>query len=916
MLLPVFRSGKLLEIQVREVLDNARPACTLSGVCLFQPDLFVEGRNFGAEIDHLLHFKSDSADHLLLIECKAQPIQFRGEAASPASKEWVVEYGSANGEPRPKFIKSQLFTQAQALLQNLYPKARAEAVYLHTIVVSNDNATPSLTNVAPADNRLFYHLVSLESLRVLLGNKSDLAAFLGIKTKDLAAFRVQQSDILRKVRHGLVVPELGHPDVPNGMRYVARCREILDSELIKYFKPNGEGRWVINGAAGMGKTVLLAYAAAVFASGKTILEKRADRQIPKRELAPWEHKQIEAALPPLGRRKVVLVGLNPKQCEVLSRESQRFGREFQRIAEEMDDMLLASMSQPPRIEQWHDHGEIKADVLLVDEAHDLSPSAQAKIRDWWVHGKGKRYLILACDRHQRLRLLGENATILDGISFSGCSTRLTRNYRSPSPVYGAALALMFRWFGAGGAKVIPTERDIVNSFGFAFDDGVRLPTKPREIVEFYLKNDSHPANYWSFTVARYTDWLVAYRWIEEWELNSQQVLWVRFSHTDLFLDQQVLDRVQLRDLDVNNPDQVIDTHIKGREFPVVVIEGLPAEGVDESNLTSMLAWRRRLYLCASRATCFLFFVYPQSDGSQVSSAWNDELRALLRCCSTPFNRNEGSSKFWRFRFEFPEKLLRPDAFLELEPAVEVNIPVTAAPVVAAPISSPRVTETVAPQSVIPFVAPAARASTAQIPPAVSRQNPIVTPVAAFVEPPKFVPAVLAVAVEQTADPVVPAKPALMSEKDFQRKYGQEKGWKQFHQRYLQTGVLPTYRPSNIRQQPQPIVQVSRKIVIVEKPKVVEPAKAKPTVVVDLSNQIAMTPRMISNHLGILTFKVLKSAMDAFKQRKWNDMPQLDADLPPDIVKEIYRVQKHDLPSADDLRVLRGLLKPGMTGAIR
>lgn len=732
MALPVFRNGKLLEIQVREILDNALPACTLSGVCLFQPDLFVEGRNFGAEIDHLLHFSTGTTDHLLLIECKAQPIQFRGEAPSLATKEWV--------------------------------------------------------------------------------------------------------------------------------------------------------------------------------------------------------------------------------------------------AEETDDMLLASQSQPPRVELWNDFGAIKADVLLVDEAHDLTASAQTKIREWWQQGNGRRYLILACDRHQRLRLMGENATILEGIPFVGCSTRLTRNYRSPSPIYGAALALMFRWFGRGGTKVLPTERDFADSFGFSSDEGGLLPTKAGETVDLCLKNDSHPANFWSFTVARYTDWLVAYRWIEEWGLTNQQVLWVRFTHTDLFVDQQGLDRVQLRDLQVHNPDQVIDAHIKGREFPVVVIEGLPSEGVDQTNVTTMLAWRRRLYLCASRATCFLFFVYPKSDGSPVSTAWNDELRALLNCCSTPSNRNEGSSKFWHFRFDYPERLLRPVAFSELESAngidAPTSVPATKPPklpvasVTMAPALSPMDRVAPSPPSIpllhakpetaasSPAVPSATNAANALAPAIAPHKAPSVAPlvpiphVVAAPTPPRTVPvppfprvalnplpasAIVtpSVSVAQAARPSITAdsvpvpalppkpttakpvstddQPVLMSERDFQRAYGQEKGWKQFFERYRQTGALPTHRRA---------MQPKRQNVFAPPKQTLAPATTALKAATTTSKSVGpeptyfwMTPRMITNHLGVLPFKVSKAALDAFKRRKWNDIPPLDTDLPPEIVREVYRDLKGTLPTGDELRELRAIITP-------
>lgn len=915
------KNGKLLEIEVREILDEVIPASTLSGVCLFQPDLFVEDRDFGTEIDHLVHVRANSADHLLIIECKAQRIQFRGQAPSLSAREWVVEY-TRGGESRQKFIKSQMFAQAQALLQNLFPKERAETVHLHAIVVSSASGTPKLADRSPTDRRITYHAIGLDALSGIFRSAADLAAFLSALDHDLSIVRVQQSDLLRRIRHGLVVPELGHPEVPNGMRYVSRCREVLDCELTKFFKPTGEGRWVINGAAGMGKTVLLAYAATVFASGNVLREKRSDRQIPKRELVRWEHPQIEAMLPKLGRRKVVVLGLNPKQREVLAHECKRFSAEFYSIADEMDDLTLAGLAHPPRIELWHEQFEIRADVLLVDEAHDLPPLAQARIRDWWLNGKGQRYLILACDRHQRLRLMGDHASILDGVSFSGCSTRLTRNYRSPSPIYGAALALMFRWFGKGGAKVLPTRADFENSFGFAFGEDDFMPVKAGELVSVSLRNDTHPANYWSFTVAHYADWRIAYHWIEEWKLNHHQVLWVRFSHTDNYLDQQGIPCVQLQDLQVHNPDHVIDTHIKGREFPVVVIEGLPAEAVDQTDLATMLAWRRRLYLCASRATCFLFFVYPHSDGSAASESWNAELRALLSCCSMPSNRNESSSKFWRFRFDYPEKLLRPDIFAEIEkadtPETDEHLAQKTAPPVApasaeltTPVTSrsPATSNTPPPAPAkihsgnsikAPTVLPPSPAAIAATPSQRTINSTRVGKAAIPAPQPAVAPPVVSPP-QDPGTPITEPESALMREKNFQRLYGHEKGWKQIYARYLKTGVLPHH----LKIAPVPKQQSANGHSPQKETRLPESSPKAPAKSVPVAPP--MTPRMISYHFGVLPFKVLKAAMEILKRRaERNYMPQLDQELHPNVVAEIYRNMSKELPTPEDILNLRGM----------
>lgn len=861
------RSGKKFELEILEALEAAYPASTLSSVCLFQPEHFSDGHDLGFEIDHLVHFSAGEADHLVIFECKAQPVELVGAMSSQAAKEWTVTY-TANGVGKRKFLKSQLFSQAQALLRNLYPRKSAYEVFVHGVVVSSDQRTPSLSQDAPTQERLKYHLISELNLRAAFQSPSGIATLLGLSPHSVRANRVQESDILRKVRHGGIVPELGHPEVPNGLRYVERCRETLDFELTKFFEPT-EGKWVINGAAGMGKSVLLTYAAAVFATGRMIKEVRADRQLPKRMLTVWD-SPIEKVLPPHARRKVVVCGLNPKQHEVLKRECARFRLEFETLAQDESESASGPLPGHPRVEIWSEKTAIQADVLLVDEAHDLSSNSQKQISEWWHAGKGKRYLILACDRHQKLRLLGDHATILEGVSFAGCSVRLSRNYRSPSPVYGAALALMFRWFAASGPKVMPNAGELTKAFGFSLDPTSPFPPASGGRVKLQLRNDCHPANYWSFTVARYRDFQTAYRWIEEWGLSQQQVLWVRFSHTDPYADHSSADRVQLRDLRVLEPDHVIDTHIKGREFPVVVIEGLPAD-LNSSDESSMLLWRRRLYLCASRATCFLFFVSPDPSAGGVAAEWDVELSALLKSCSTPSNRQESSSKFWTLEFDYPERALKPDAFREIEsptaeqrPSATELTPVLVEEVTviadAKPITPPLAAVEISPP-------PAAVAPPQEAPPPQSTQ----------------------VATKQVA-PVAKQEPERLSRKDFQRTYGNEKGWGALYDRYLQTGVLP----------PAPPKQAFHAI---PKPQV----ERREAQVKQLKREVVMTPRMISEHLGVKAFHILKTGLEIMKERRIPSMPQMDIALPEEVTARVYQRHNASLPDEADLQKLKRLV---------
>lgn len=106
----------------------------------------------------------------------------------------------------------------------------------------------------------------------------------------------------------------------------------------------------------------------------------------------------------------------------------------------------------------------RASALLVDEAHDLKEFAAKAISDG--HKERAFYLVLACDRHQKLRLSNKDDTrIIKGLDFTLKSKRLRQIYRNPIPIYIVSLALMFRW----GAKTAPRScRRGANSGGLRF----------------------------------------------------------------------------------------------------------------------------------------------------------------------------------------------------------------------------------------------------------------------------------------------------------------------------------------------------------------------------------------------------------------------------------------------------------------
>lgn len=98
-----------------------------------------------------------------------------------------------------------------------------------------------------------------------------------------------------------------------------------------------------------------------------------------------------------------------------------------------------------------------------------------------------------------------------------------------------------------------------------------------------------------------------------------------------------------------------DKYVKGKEYPVVVIEGFPGfmdrfePGENgQSNEEKMWSFRREVYLCASRATCFLYFVFnPRVETPELVRV-KEELNALVSAIAVPDNWETGGTKRWSF----------------------------------------------------------------------------------------------------------------------------------------------------------------------------------------------------------------------------------------------------------------------------
>ena len=606
------------EQNTRFVLDKSFPFCALSNILLFDAQKVKLSSDYEAdrwksdnaiEIDHLLHQVSGEIDRLLIIECKNQPVLIDRDG-------WFVGY-----DGRRKELSWQLNRQYEALKTYVNPIGRGRKLEIEVIVVTS-NQQDAISERMPSGMRK--HLVSLDNLiRYLKKNFPEL--FL----------KVGQSDILNIARLGIPVPETGHPELSNALTYIERTRRSIDNEIYQIFKPT-ESRWAINGSAGMGKSVLLAYSLCVFCSNRTIII----NENGTKKLSDFTNSADALGIPPHGQRKVYAYALKEKQKEVIYSLFRRFADEFAQITDENE----LSFGRPT-INVWQGTVPDDCHVLLIDEAHDLSDSDADYLAKWL--GGNNRYLLIACDRHQKLSLLGQDAAIIKGISFSRKTKKLRLNYRNPFPVYAASIGLMFKWFSESGPKVMPTQDQLNNGFGFEVED------RDNKKLVLSMKNDSHPGNRWSNCVETFPNPQSAFARLGNYGFKHKDVLWVRFSEENEIFDYEQLSNFTYHNLNCDESVELADKYIKGQDFPIVVIEGMSKQMCSNHIEDELKMWQRRreLYICCSRATAFLFLIAPNEEIQRTTA--KAEFESIAEQLSTPIKNAAGSYLTWQFAVSYP-----------------------------------------------------------------------------------------------------------------------------------------------------------------------------------------------------------------------------------------------------------------------
>ncbi len=635
-------SPKAFESDVNRLLDDLFPFSILPGVRLFSSE--PRGNiDFGFEMDNLIHLRHEEIDYVVEVEAKHQPVLVdKGR--------WLVKYDDG-----PSCAREQVNNHIRTMWEYLGPIARQTELKFVGIIVSSDLQTGQLRADGYRNAELY--LCSVKDLVPLLAKRFNLHQQPSLPRPEV--LRVSQSNFLDLLRLSLPVEQLGHPELASAIRYVDRCRRALDATLFEKFDPTPT-RWVINGSAGMGKSVLLAYAAAVLSSGFELYRALGEIGV-KRATATFAKIGFK---PDPQRGAIAIMAMSAKQLENLRIWFSRFVEQFQQA-----DLVGDVRFRPPEFLLCRPGGAIlslaqRCSALLVDEAHDIPAFAARDLAA--LHQKNGLYLVVACDRHQKLQLAGSDAKIIEGLDFTNRSTRLRQIYRNPAPVYIASLALMFRWFADSGPKVIPTAKQMDEQFGFEtaiVADG----------LEVQMRSDAHPANSWCHTVATFPSAATAYSALIKERLGHKDVLWVRFSEEDPDFDyEQLIQHFTYHNCLGQDAHNISDKYIKGQDYPIVVIEGFPgfmdrfeASQYQTAESAEARAWafRRELYLCASRATTFLYFICNVPETPEVLQI-RTEIQRLVVATAIPETSYSGGTKSWKFHIGKTAHLRKVEVFID------------------------------------------------------------------------------------------------------------------------------------------------------------------------------------------------------------------------------------------------------------
>ena len=235
-----------LDYEIIQSFNKLFPFSLISNVILYRND-----RNqtdlYANEIDHLFHYKKGERDHLVIIEVKNRQLCGRTKNDPPAGNgPWTLQYNE-----KVKDIKKQVRNQSIALKQ-FCNNIKKTTFKIEVWIVDCRNNT---RNIIVDENDKNLNLLTFTGYKDKLEKVNSLGSVV----------RIEHSEFLRELRKGIIEPDVGHPEISNGIKFIEICRKSLDDQIYRYFQPRSN-YYAINGCAGMGKSVLLAYGTYVFAS--------------------------------------------------------------------------------------------------------------------------------------------------------------------------------------------------------------------------------------------------------------------------------------------------------------------------------------------------------------------------------------------------------------------------------------------------------------------------------------------------------------------------------------------------------------------------------------------------------------------------------------------------------------------------
>lgn len=615
-----------------QILRQHFPYGVLSDVPLFRADT-PEEHLFANQVDHLLHLRRGNEEKLVIVECKKNVLRrWTKENSRPivaSSKRWFALYDGA-----AKDAKRQVRNQGRALFQNLDLQQRGGPSMIEGWVVHSGKHKGEIR-----------HKYEDGVLLIAMTHNQFRLRLKRIKLQGWEAVPVFSSEFLFRLQLGRREDQFPHPVMIDALDHVRNSRLSLDGGIFtKLHRGQRRRHWAISGSAGSGKSVLLSYALCVFGTNYWI--KNGPNGSFFRVLKPVGN-QLPAAMPPLEKRRIHVFAMSVAQVNALKRYYVRFKEEFQSL-----NKGVAPAMAPIDFAQWT--GEIPEDctVLAIDEAQDLSQEDQAKIARW--HGSQEdNYLAVALDHQQRLRQDRKKPRIILGLNFTGKTTTMTRSYRQTYPAAITGLALLFRWFSNHGPMIqpdkekVPTNSEIATSLRGCLGANIYTDENTLE-CEVTMRNDSHPGNHWRRTVDLYERDHDIIQMLDNQRIDKGNVLWLRFNAA---ADSEGVQQsgVEFYDVTSGNLDTFIDSRIKGLEYPVVVIEGMP-EGIDDiDSPENMWIARRQLYLCTSRAAGFLYFVLPND---QYTNGIREEISKILVELSDPKVHGHEIGETWKLNFKW------------------------------------------------------------------------------------------------------------------------------------------------------------------------------------------------------------------------------------------------------------------------